>query len=241
MRALSHRPEKPRAWVFAVAANLARDEARAAVRRAEGDEHAVLDVVEHHAAVSLAACGDSPDYYIAQLEQFIQATIVARQSVLQYRDSELPIRRIAWRLVEGIDVVFGVFLFYPMVRTIWLGFYQEDPFGGRAYVGFDQYAEVLGSASFWGQVRNSTLTQNVAVYGGAVESDVIQAHHATIVANRVQFWNLATAAGKFVVAATIAPRRLSRGKKSPPRSGSIIGATATPKTVTMMLNSGVSG
>ena len=33
VRAMAHRPEKPRAWVFAVAANLARDEARAAVRR----------------------------------------------------------------------------------------------------------------------------------------------------------------------------------------------------------------
>ena len=33
MRALSHRPDKPRSWVFAVAANLARDEARAAIRR----------------------------------------------------------------------------------------------------------------------------------------------------------------------------------------------------------------
>ena len=33
IRALAHRPEKPRAWVFAVAANLARDEARAAIRR----------------------------------------------------------------------------------------------------------------------------------------------------------------------------------------------------------------
>lgn len=33
IRAMSHRPEKPRAWLFAVAANLARDEARAAVRR----------------------------------------------------------------------------------------------------------------------------------------------------------------------------------------------------------------
>ena len=30
---MAHRPEKPRAWIFAVAANLARDEARAAVRR----------------------------------------------------------------------------------------------------------------------------------------------------------------------------------------------------------------
>lgn len=33
VRAMAHQPEKPRAWVFAVAANLARDEARAAVRR----------------------------------------------------------------------------------------------------------------------------------------------------------------------------------------------------------------
>jgi RNA polymerase sigma-70 factor (ECF subfamily) len=33
IRAMAHNPEKPRAWIFAVAANLARDEARAAVRR----------------------------------------------------------------------------------------------------------------------------------------------------------------------------------------------------------------
>ncbi len=33
MRALAHEPEKPRSWVFAVAANIARDEARAAIRR----------------------------------------------------------------------------------------------------------------------------------------------------------------------------------------------------------------
>ena len=33
IRAMAHRPEKPRAWLFAVAANLARDEARAAMRR----------------------------------------------------------------------------------------------------------------------------------------------------------------------------------------------------------------
>ncbi len=33
MRLLAHRPEKPRAWIFAVAANLARDEARFAIRR----------------------------------------------------------------------------------------------------------------------------------------------------------------------------------------------------------------
>lgn len=33
VRALGHEPEDPRAWLFTVAANLARDEARSAVRR----------------------------------------------------------------------------------------------------------------------------------------------------------------------------------------------------------------
>ncbi len=33
VRALQHKPRKPRAWLFQVSANLARDEARAAVRR----------------------------------------------------------------------------------------------------------------------------------------------------------------------------------------------------------------
>lgn len=33
VRALKHQPENPRAWLFTVAANLARDEARTAIRR----------------------------------------------------------------------------------------------------------------------------------------------------------------------------------------------------------------
>ncbi len=33
VRALDHEPENPRAWLFTVAGNLARDEARAAIRR----------------------------------------------------------------------------------------------------------------------------------------------------------------------------------------------------------------
>ncbi|MDQ3147548.1 MAG: sugar ABC transporter permease [Actinomycetota bacterium] len=45
--------------------------------------------------------------------------------------------------------VFGVFVFYPLVRTIELGLYRSDPFGGTgSYVGISQYGEVLGSAQF---------------------------------------------------------------------------------------------
>jgi RNA polymerase sigma-70 factor (ECF subfamily) len=44
VRALSHDPENPRAFLFTIAANLARDEARAAVRRRQ---HLELIKVEH--------------------------------------------------------------------------------------------------------------------------------------------------------------------------------------------------
>lgn len=68
VRALRHDPEQPRAWLFSVARNLARDEARAAVRRrrhlalvrAEESDRVVEDAgqemerTEQHEAVKAA-------------------------------------------------------------------------------------------------------------------------------------------------------------------------------------------
>jgi sn-glycerol 3-phosphate transport system permease protein len=46
-------------------------------------------------------------------------------------------------------VLFGVWVFYPLVRTVWLGLYRQDPFGlNRTWVGLDQYREVLTSGDF---------------------------------------------------------------------------------------------
>jgi ABC-type sugar transport system permease subunit len=46
-------------------------------------------------------------------------------------------------------VVFGLFVFYPLARTIQLGMYRSDPFGGLGrYVGPSQYWDVLTSESF---------------------------------------------------------------------------------------------
>lgn len=70
VRALEHKPKKPRAWLFQVAANLARDEARTAIRRkkhlvllksereistsSQGDPEADLEWKERHGAVRSA-------------------------------------------------------------------------------------------------------------------------------------------------------------------------------------------
>lgn len=49
-------------------------------------------------------------------------------------------------------LVFGVFVFYPLGRTIWLGQHDEDPFGRRrVYVGVSRFWDVLQSDEF----RNS--------------------------------------------------------------------------------------
>jgi ABC-type sugar transport system permease subunit len=46
-------------------------------------------------------------------------------------------------------VLFGTFVFYPLVKSFYLGFFVSNPFRTRQiYVGFDQYREVLTSSAF---------------------------------------------------------------------------------------------
>lgn len=60
-------------------------------------------------------------------------------------------------------VILGVFVVYPMLRTAWLGFFVQDPFGRhRRWVWFEQYADVLVSLEFrnsvWVTVRFVLIT-----------------------------------------------------------------------------------
>ncbi len=56
-------------------------------------------------------------------------------------------------------VVFGVFLFYPLVHNVYLGFFRSPPFPGlpSKYVGFDQYRDVLTSSDFLDSLRTTVL------------------------------------------------------------------------------------
>lgn len=45
-------------------------------------------------------------------------------------------------------VLFAVFIFYPLGRTVYLGLHRQALFGGLRYVGWSQYTDVLGSADF---------------------------------------------------------------------------------------------
>lgn len=46
-------------------------------------------------------------------------------------------------------VLFGIFVFYPLGKSVYLGFFISNPFRTRQiYVGFDQYRDVLTSSDF---------------------------------------------------------------------------------------------
>jgi RNA polymerase sigma-70 factor (ECF subfamily) len=81
MRAMAHRPEKPRAWLFAVAANLARDEARAAVRR---KRHLTLLKDD---PITLPSIEPAADEMVEQDER--RAKVEAALSALTKRDREV--------------------------------------------------------------------------------------------------------------------------------------------------------
>jgi RNA polymerase sigma factor (sigma-70 family) len=83
VRALDHSPDRPRAWLFAVASNLARDEARGAIRRRRH-----LELVKGEAEAEQAAAAE-PDP-IDGLEQERRTEMVRKAlDGLSERDREV--------------------------------------------------------------------------------------------------------------------------------------------------------
>jgi sn-glycerol 3-phosphate transport system permease protein len=60
-------------------------------------------------------------------------------------------------------LLFGAFVFYPLIKSVYLGFYESDPLGNQGdFVGFDQYRSVLGGSDFrhslWITFKFTTFT-----------------------------------------------------------------------------------
>ena len=67
-------------------------------------------------------------------------------------------RRAAFGMLIPSLVVFGTFTFYPLLRTFWLGFFLQDPFGIRSrWVGVDQYWDVIRSEDFLNSLKVTVL------------------------------------------------------------------------------------
>jgi len=67
-------------------------------------------------------------------------------------------------------LLFGVFVFYPMVKTVQLGFFRVPPFPGlpNKPVGFRQYRQVLGSHDFRDSLKVTVLFGLYTVPAGII-------------------------------------------------------------------------
>ena len=79
-------------------------------------------------------------------------------------------------------VLFSVFVFYPLVRSVYLGFHATDPFGRHeVWVGLAQYRDVLTSSDF----RHSLfVTGQFALYTG-IGSTAVGLYLALLVHRRL--------------------------------------------------------
>ena len=67
-------------------------------------------------------------------------------------------------------LIFGIFLFYPFVKTIYLSLYKTNKMGqAKLYVGLGNYKELLQSASF----INSRFQRNPQSYPN-IPSQILQ-------------------------------------------------------------------
>jgi sn-glycerol 3-phosphate transport system permease protein len=77
-------------------------------------------------------------------------------------------RGLAYLFLLPSLVVFGVFIFFPLIKNAYLGFYRSPPFPGlpSKYVGFDQYKDVLTSTDFVDSVKTTVLFAVMTVPAG---------------------------------------------------------------------------
>lgn len=66
-------------------------------------------------------------------------------------------------------VLFGIFLFYPLLQSVYLSVHLTDPRGRiAAFVGFDNYATLLTSKEFWNSLKVTGLFTLLTVPAGIV-------------------------------------------------------------------------
>jgi sn-glycerol 3-phosphate transport system permease protein len=68
-------------------------------------------------------------------------------------------RALAYGLLMPALIIFAAFVFFPLFKNVYLGFFKNPPFPGlpKRYVGFDQYREVLTSRDFLESLKTTVV------------------------------------------------------------------------------------
>ncbi|GED22090.1 sn-glycerol-3-phosphate ABC transporter permease UgpA [Halomonas halmophila] len=73
-----------------------------------------------------------------------------------------------WLLLSPQLAIVAIFFFWPAFQAVIQAFYVQDPFGlGRAFVAFENFTRVLGSAEYY-RALGTTVTFSISVALGAM-------------------------------------------------------------------------
>lgn len=106
-----------------------------------------------------------------------QAVPLPAQSILLLTNKKLPaafIRRLkesslGYMFLLPSLVLFGLFLFYPLVQSIYLSLHLTDPRGRvAAYVGLDNFTDLLSGEPFWNSLTVTILFTLLTVPTGII-------------------------------------------------------------------------
>lgn len=81
--------------------------------------------------------------------------------------SRLKEPALAYLFLAPSILLFGLFLLYPLMRSLYLSLFLTDPRGHiAAYVGFDNFRQLLTSSSFWSSLAVTGKFALITVPGG---------------------------------------------------------------------------
>lgn len=101
----------------------------------------------------------------------VRARRSSKRSSLQLRENVL-----AYTFLSPSLILFGVFLFYPLLKSVYLSLHSTDPAGRiAAYVGFDNYTALFASGQFLDGIRVTALFALLTVPTGMLLALVLAA------------------------------------------------------------------
>ncbi|WP_046214007.1 carbohydrate ABC transporter permease [Paenibacillus wulumuqiensis] len=62
-------------------------------------------------------------------------------------------------------LIYGLFVFVPVVWSAYYGFFNWSGFGDKQYIGLANYAEIIQDSTFWRSLKNNIIFVLAAVFG----------------------------------------------------------------------------
>jgi sn-glycerol 3-phosphate transport system permease protein len=94
---------------------------------------------------------------VATEQASVPAPRVRTSSTLRIRELQATLVSLLYLLPSL--VAFTIFVFYPVVKSVWLSLHADNPFGGTSdvFVGLDQYKNALSSESYRNSLKVTLL------------------------------------------------------------------------------------